>query len=612
MKGFFYLVGTSLMLLLVFYLAAWILPLDLETKKENITLYDINQNIIYESNFKKNSNWAPLDEIPEWIQEIVVEIEDKRFYQHVGFDPIRIVKAVISNIKAMDIVEGGSTISQQMAKNLFLTNTQTFSRKIEELFYAAQMEMQYDKSVILEGYLNTIYYGHGIYGITSASQFFFGKPLEQCSLAQVVLLTGIPNGPSLYSPFINYEASKQRQELLLSVLYNAQIIDDAQYQQALTEELQLIEPDYQSQQADYYIQAVLDELNTLDLEWQGGHIYTYYDASVQSALDASFNKASLTDGLEASAIVIQPFSGNILALVGGSDYTVTQYNRSLYSKRQVASSIKPLLYYSALQSGFTPSTTFLSTPTTFQIDEKTSYAPTNYNDNYPNREISMINAIALSDNIYAVKTHLFLGMDTLANSLKAFHINAQPLPSLALGSIELSLLELGTIYNTFASMGYYYEPSFISRIVSRYGNDLYVRDSQKTRMLNSDITLVLNQMLTATYDPRNKTVTFPTMHGYAPIVKTAIKSGTSDFDSLVVGYNPEYTIAVWCGFDDARLLDKQYYTVSKQIYRDTFNTLYIDKKEAPWYSISEKMEAKTVDPISGEESLIGSTYWFLK
>lgn len=605
--------------LFLFYTIAAFTPLELDSKKERFTIYDINNNILYETNFKKELTWTPIEEIPEKVQQAVVAVEDKRFYQHHGFDVIRIVKALISNFAEGRIVEGGSTITQQMAKNLFLSNEQTFTRKLEELFYAARLEMQYDKEAILEGYLNTLYYGHGVYGIKEAADFFFGCTMDELDNAQLAMLIGIPNGPSLYSPLINEENAKQRQSVILEVMKNAGLINETEMLAAKAESLFYNEDHQENTNASYYIQAVIDEVNAMISRGEislkeGGNIYTYYDPEVQKKLVESFrNHVDLNDELETSAIITQPFTGNILAIQGGKDYTITQYNRSIYAHRQVASTIKPLLYYTALESGFTPSTTFMSTPTTFQIDEQSEYAPTNYNELYPNREISMINAIAMSDNIYAVKTHLFLGMDTLDNALKAFGINnSQAVPSLALGTVDMSLLELSTVYNTFASCGLYIQPAMISTITNNYNNVIYERNMETKRLMNLDSVLMINQMLTATFDIKNKTVNFPTMYGSEPKVQVGAKSGTSEADSLVIGFNPDYTIAVWSGFDDSRYLDKEYYNITKRIFQSTFNSLYEGEETAAWYQMTNTLTERRVDPITGKDSLLGSVYWFKK
>lgn len=619
MKKFFKFIITGCLLvvffILIFYSCAFFIPLDIENRKENLTLYDQNKTVIYESNFKKELSWNELEEVPVHVRDMLISIEDQHFYHHLGFDPMRILKALITNILEWDIVQGGSTISQQMAKNLFLDQSQSVSRKLKELFYAVQMEMQYDKDTILEYYINTLYYGHGVYGLVNASEFFFGHSLDECSIAQIAMLIAIPNGPSLYSPLINEEYANQRKDLILSLLYQRNIMDDISYKSALDEELTYIHNITDDKDA-YYIQGVLDELKVLSESYSfsldhGVHVLTYLEPDIQNILHESIQKNQPLDELEVSAVILKPFSNAIVAIQGGKDHTISEFNRVLYAKRQAASTIKPLLYYTALSSGFEPSTTFLSTKTTFKIDETTSYAPTNYNDLYPSREISMINAIAMSDNIYAVKTHLFLGMDTLSQSLEAFGIEAQPYPSLALGSIDISLLDLTKIYNTFASLGYYYVPSFIEAVYSESGEVLYETDTQKKRYLNQDTTLILNQMLTSTFDIKNKTVSFPTMYGYKPKVMTAAKSGTSDSDSWVIGFNPQYTIGVWCGFDDSRFLDKTYYTVSKHIYQDTFNLLYPDSISI-WYEKSNDIKEMTVDPITGKNSLLGSRYWFKK
>ncbi len=619
MKTFLKITGIiafiGLTALILIYTYAFLHPLKLDEQRSNITIYDVNGNVMYESNFMKNMTWTDISEIPQIIQDSFVSVEDKRFYNHVGFDPIRMGKAVLSNLRSKDIIEGGSTITQQYAKNLFLTNEQTWSRKIQEFFYAARLEMQYGKDEILEGYLNTIYFGHGVYGIKSAASYFFGKEMQDLSIAQLAMLIGIPNGPSIYSPYISMENAVERQHLILQVLEHNGIITEEEKNNAMQEKITLVNHENDQQGYDeYYINAVIQDLsNRSDIDMSGTlHVYTYYDSNVQNSLQKAISAAiPAEEELEVSAVVLQPFTGSIMAIAGGKDYTISQYNRALNSQRQVASTIKPLLYYTALLQGFTPSSTFISQPTTFRLEDNTEYAPENYNSKYPNREISMINAISMSDNIYAVKTHLFLGTATLHQALLDFGITqSQQNPSEALGTVNMSILELSKIYNTFASEGLYIEPAFISRITD--GEDiLYERKINPKRLLERNETLILSQMLTATYDSKNMTFSYPTMAGYAPDIKVAVKSGTSDWDALVVGYTPEYTVGIWNGFDDNRELSKEYYDVGKVIFKSTFNSLY-ENKSGVWYQPSEDILVKMVDPISGEERADGSEYWYLK
>lgn len=616
-KVVFFIVFLGLSALLTIYTYAYFDTLDISETRKSITIYDHDGNVLYESNFKKNMEWTPLADIPERIQKAFVSVEDKRFYFHAGFDPIRIAKAVKNNMSQGEVVEGGSTITQQYAKNLFLTNEQTMSRKIQEFFYATRLEMQYSKGEILEGYLNTLYYGHGIYGIRNAARFFFDRELDQLDIAQTAMLIGIPNGPSLYSPYLHPDYAKNRQELILSILLHNDVITEKEYDTAIKEELKYA--DHEKQPAiygneEYFITAVLNQLDQKGLLDKSNtlHVMTGYDPKVQNALMQAIQQGmDNTDDLECAAIVLEPYTSHVLAIAGGKDYTLSQYNRALYAQRQVASTIKPLLYYNALQQGFTPSSTFISQPTSFHVGNQ-EYEPQNYENRYPYREISMINAIAMSDNIYAVKTHLFLGTGTLHQSLLDFGIRqSEENPSEALGTVNMSVYELGNIYNTFASEGLYHEPSLIQRVDDGNGKVLYEEDTQNKRLLDRDTTLILNQMLTATYDLRNRTTAYPTMSGYAPNTKVAVKSGTSEWDGWVVGFNPQYTVAVWTGFDDNRPLEKAYYAPAKDIFKKTFDSLF-PEGDGPWYALSDALEARLVEPISGQNSANGSLYWFKK
>lgn len=616
-KIVFLIIFLVLSALLTVYTYAYFDRLDISETRKSITIYDQDGNVLYESNFKKNMEWTPLSDIPEKIQAAFVSVEDKRFYFHAGFDPIRIAKALKNNMSQGTIVEGGSTITQQYAKNLFLTNEQTLSRKVQEFFYATRLEMQYSKGEILEGYLNTLYFGHGVYGVRNAAHFFFDRELNQLDIAQIAMLIGIPNGPALYSPYLHPDYAKARQELILSVLLHNDVINEKEYDAAIKEELSYA--DHEKQPAiygneEYFITAVLNQLDQEHLLDKSNtlHVMTSYDPDVQSALMQAIQQGMDQSGeLECAAIVFEPYTAHVLAIAGGKDYTQSQYNRALYAKRQVASTIKPLLYYNALRQGFTPATTFISQPTSFHVNDQ-EYEPQNYDNRYPYREISMVNAIAMSDNIYAVKTHLFLGTGTLHQSLLDFGIEqSEENPSEALGTVNMSVYELGNIYNTFASEGLTHEPSFIQRVDDGNGKVLYEENTQNKRLLDRDTTLVLNQMLTATYDLRNRTTSYPTMAGFSPKTKVAVKSGTSEWDGWVVGFNPQYTVAVWTGFDDNRKLEKDYYTIAKDIFKQTFDSLY-PNGDGPWYAPSDALEARLIDPISGQASANGSLYWFLK
>ena len=599
--------------ILLIYTYALIAPLSLSEQRHHITLYDRNGDILYESNFGEDMEWTDLEDIPQQVQDAFVAVEDRRFYLHMGVDPIRIVSALRNNMHS-DTLQGGSTITQQYAKNLFLTNEQTLQRKIEEFFYAVRLEMHYSKADILEGYLNTLYFGHGIYGISEASSYYFGKDMDELSAGELAMLVGVVNGPGAFSPYLHYENAISRQQTVLQVLKDEQVIDEAAYEEAMNEELVILDHRDDEQEDDiraYYIDAVLAELSAMNLTKDQLDVYTYFAPQASRALYLSLQENLGSDSeMQAAAVILEPFTDHILAMAGGKSYTESQYNRALHAERQIASTIKPLLDYCALQQGFTPSTTFISQPTTFQLGDNETYAPGNYGDQYPYREISMINAIGMSDNIYAVKTHLFLGTQTLQHALAQYGITADDNASLALGTVSLNVCELASIYNSFASEGLYPQPQLISGIRSKE-TWIMQDETQMKQLLKRDETLMLSQLLTATYDPKNITYAYPSMLGSAPDVPTAVKSGTSDWDSLCAGYNPQYTLVIWSGYDDNRTLEKADMSHARKIFQATFDRLY-EGREGPWYERPDTLEERRVDPVSGEPSSQGSVYWYKK
>ena len=318
-KLVFGMIFALLTLIVCVYAYALFNRLPLDEQRKNITIYDVNGDIIYESNFKKNMQWTSIDDIPEFVQDAFVSVEDQRFYYHAGFDPVRITKALGTNLIHGDIRQGGSTITQQYAKNLFLTNEQTLSRKVQEFFYAARLEMQYSKKDILEGYLNTVYFGHGVYGVNAAAEYFFDKKLNQLSIAETAMLIGIPNGPSIYSPFLHKDNAIKREHLILEVLKNNDVITSKQYEAAKKEKLKLSTNVNISTYGidEYYIDAVIQELSKLNIDLNREiHVHTYYDPKVQMQLSNAVTKhVDLSSELEVAGIITQPFTGNVMAMV---------------------------------------------------------------------------------------------------------------------------------------------------------------------------------------------------------------------------------------------------------------------------------------------------------
>ena len=588
------------------YIYCLITPKIEINESQSFYLYDQNEQLV----FQTNDDWIPLDKISKNLIDATISTEDKYFYKHIGFDYLRIVKAMATNIVNGDKSEGASTITQQYARNLFLNFDKTWKRKIDEAILAFELEVHYTKDEILEGYLNTINYG-GVYGIENASQYYFGKSASDLSLAEASMLAGIPQSPSNYSPVKNYNLARERQKLVLTMMKNNKVITEEEYNTAISTELKIIgkAKDNSLTSINYYKDAVMNELESLKqipsslIETGGLRIYTTLDISAQEDLEnAVHSYINDETKIETAAIMMDPNTGGIMALIGGNNYSKSQYNRAINSKRQVGSTMKPLLYYTALENGFTASSSFTSEKTTFTFAGDKTYSPKNYNDTYANGPISMAAAISYSDNIYAVKTHLFLGENMLVDTAKRIGItsNLTAIPSLALGTEEISLLEMVTGYSSFANLGYKVEPHFIKKIEDNKGNILYENKEEKELVLNSSLTYILNEMLTYTYNQNFIDYNYPTLISLLPDIthKYAIKSGTTDTDLWIMGYTNNVVLGIWNGYDDNSKISSTDYSYHKNIWIDTMENYFKDH-EAKWFDIPDNIVGVLVNPITG-------------
>ena len=572
-------------------------------------LYTINNELYFQGSGEKE--WVNINKISPNIINATINIEDKKFYQHHGFDILRITKAFFNNIKAGKIVEGASTITQQYAKNLYLDFDKTLKRKIDELWYTIQIETHYSKDDILEGYLNTINYGHGIYGIKNASKFYFNKDPIDLSLKEACILANIPKSPNNYSPINNYELSNKRAEKALKSLLKDKIITKDEYDNAINEEIKIYGKKEKINLSTlmYYQDAVFKELKTLKgipstyLESGGLKIYTNLDLEAQTSLEEAINSNIKNDELQVNSIMIKPDDGKIIALVGGRDYNKSTYNRSLYSKRQVGSTIKPILYYTALQNGFTASSSFLSEKTTFNLPNNILYSPKNYGDLYGNKAISMATAIALSDNIYAIKTHLFLGEKAMINTAYRMGIKTklEEIASLPLGTNELNIIEITNAYATLASGGIKHEPYFINKVMDMNDNIIYEHKKNDEIVLDYDKVFILNNLLSLTYDYDMIDYAYPTNISINALLtnKYAIKSGSTKTDNWVIGYNKNAVTSVWVGYDDNKDLETNDYKYVKKIWANTMEK-YLKDKDNTWYEKPNNVVGVFVNPITGE------------
>ena len=608
LKGIFKLSIFIILLILLTYLGIFIyakVSPKLPIKSANsYYMYDMEDKLFNGT----NDDWVKLDDISPYLIDATISAEDKNFYKHNGFDILRIIKAMYTNIINKDNLQGASTITQQFAKNLFLTFDKTWNRKIIEAILTIRLEAHYDKKTILEGYLNTINYG-GVFGINNASRYYFNKEAKDLNLEEATILAGIPKSPSNYSPLSNYDNSKKRQKTILNLMVKNKYITDKEADDAYKKELifKSSEETEESTISKYFEDAVMSELKNIDtipsslIETGGLKIYTTFDSNANNILNKNISKYITDDNLEIASVLVDPENGEVKAIAGGKDYKKSEYNRVTQSIRQVGSTIKPILYYAALENGFTPSSQFTSEKTTFNLEDKKTYSPKNYNDIYANKPISMPTAIAYSDNIYAIKTHIFLGEDTLVNTAKKIGINnLKKNISSALGTDEVNILDMIEAYSTFANLGYSVKPHFIRKVLDMDGNVLYKYKSDKLEVLDKSTTFILNELLTSSYDSNLLDYNTPTCLMIAPKMsrKYAIKTGTTDTDHLIFGYNKKAILGIWMGYDDNSPVDVKVGNSMKHLWIDTMEEYQKDDNDT-WYNVPDNVEGVIINPITG-------------
>ena len=591
-KIFIFTFFSIIIIILSLYAYAFITPkFNINTSK-SITYYDKYGNDLFQE--REKNDYVELSNINDYVKNAIVSIEDKNFYNHKGFDYLRIAKAMFVNIKSKKIKEGASTISQQYIKNLYLTFDKTWERKIQEALLTLELETHYSKNEILEGYLNTIDFGAGNYGIKEASKYYFNKEPKDLTLAEASIIVGIPKNPSYYNPVTHYKNAKDRQKDVLSSMVKNKLITTDDMNKAYDEELKFYGKNDKVELSSiyYYKDAVLKELSNIKeipsslLDMEGLKIYTNLDKDVQKNLENNVDREMKDTTLQVASVVIMPTNGKIVALIGGKDYSVSQYNRAYSSKRQVGSTIKPFLYYSALENGFTPSSTFLSERTTFNLGD-TMYSPRNAGNIYANKNISMLSAIAYSDNIYAMKTHLFLGTDMLSKTIKRVGIKTEVKEnaSSALGTTEINMIDFSNGFITLANEGKHESPHLIEKVTDNTGKILYEYKYNEDYVLNKKYVYILNNLLTSTYNYSLINYTSPTLVSIGNELKGkyAAKSGSTSTDYWTVGYNKDYLMIVWAGNDDNTDVKSKDSKITKKIWAKTITSIKDNKNE--WYDM---------------------------
>ncbi len=604
------------------YLYAYLSPKMAIRTNGKFFFYDNENKLVYQGS--SSSEWVNIEDISDNLKNAVVSVEDKNFYKHQGFDYLRIAKAMINNIKSKSLLEGASTISQQYVKNMYLSFDKTWSRKIEEAMLTLELEVHYSKDEILEGYLNTINFGQGNYGIQNASLYYFDKDASDLTLEEACILAAIPKSPEYYNPVANYDKSISRAKIVASTMVKNGYITEEEKNKMFASPIEIHQKREQNnlETLMYYQDAVLSELKTIPnipdslVDAGGLKIYTTLDIETQTNLENAMKSNMKDDATQVAMIYIDPKTGGVSGLIGGRSYAKSQYNRATQSKRQVGSTMKPFLYYTALANGLTMASTFRSEATTFNLSNDKTYSPKNYNNLYANKNISMAAAVAYSDNVYAVKTHIFLGEEALVKTMETIGLKEKlsPIPSLALGTIEISMLDFANAYTAFASGGYKRETHFIKKVEDMNGNTIYEYRPKNELVLNHNYVYILNEMLTNSYNSEFIDYNSPTAISLKGRLtkKYAIKTGTTDFDHWIVGYNPDALLITWTG-DDNNKNTAGYSKITKNIWADAIEASLLDKEES-WYEKPENVIGLPLTPVTGEYVTKGKNamYYFVK
>lgn len=504
-----------------------------------------------------------LDMISWKFQKAILATEDSRFFQHHGIDPTAFLRAMFVNFKKGRLVQGGSTITQQLAKNLFFSFDKSWVRKFKELLIAFQIETSFSKEAILEAYSNLVYFGNGAYGVEKASNIYFGKRAKKLTLLQAAMLAGVIRSPNNFNPFNNKELSMKRAKTVLTRMVSEGFIDKNQKEHALSSELGLIKKRTKYNNNHYFVDAVLEELNSIygpELVSSGGvRIFTTLDSKLQkSAEEAALHHLKFLDKrliqrdkkLQTAVVTIDNKSGAVLVMVGGTSYEKSQFNRALSANRMVGSSFKPFVYMSAMQNlGYHPGTVLVDEPMLFELPHNKKWEPANFNDEYMG-PVVLKKALAKSLNIISAKLIFKVKPAEVVKTARKFGFYS-PLRenfSLALGATGASPLELASAYSTIANLGVHIDPFYVSKIEDYQGNVLYEHFIENEKRFEPEAIYPLLDMMQGVMNDGSGRV-IRRMGFKHP---AAGKTGTTNAfrDAWFTGFTKDLTTSVWVGYDD--------------------------------------------------------------
>ena len=535
-------------------------------------IYDENDEPITEFHVERRI-FVTLAQMPPTLKEAVIATEDARFYSHFGVDPMGIARAVYQNFRRGRIVEGGSTITQQLAKVLFLTPDRSLDRKLKEAVLAVELERRYSKDRILEMYLNQIYFGHGAFGVEAASRTFFGKGVSDLAPAECALLAGLPKAPTTYSPFEHPEAAMRRRAIVLTRMVDTGVIKPKEAKHLSGTNLGLVPPERRRTTGQYYLEYVLQYLEAqfgADLVFKGGlHVYTTLSPMLQLKAESSLReglralqtrRASAADKdappperPEGALLALEPQTGYIRAMVGGYDFFKSEFNRAVQARRQPGSAFKPFVYMAALESGQTPASVVDDSPIQYPLAGGKIWRPDNYDRKFRG-PITYQQALEESINVAAIRVQERTGIRRTVDIARRLGVDSplQENLSIALGTSDLTLLELTSAYGALANQGMWIRPTAIRYILDAQHKLLEENVPQGRQALPPDLAYVITHMMEGTVE-----------RGTGQAAKAlgrpvAAKTGTTNdySNAWFIGFTPTLATGVWVGYDRPRSLGK--------------------------------------------------------
>jgi 1A family penicillin-binding protein len=527
-------------------------------------IYDRNNVLLYEIYSSENRTPVKLSNIPNHISQATIAIEDKDFFKHAGISPISgILRALKDTYKTQEL-QGGSTITQQLVKSALLTPERTIQRKFKEMILAIWAERIYSKEEILEMYLNQVPYGGSSYGVEEASKTFFGKSAKDINLEEAALLAGLPRAPSIYSPYINPELARQRRDQVLRNMYEQKFITEEEKRKAQSSPLHVIPPrtDIKAPHFVFYAKSELEKQFGIKQVEEGGlRIQTSLDLDIQreaqQIVQEEVEKLQGMNISNAAVLVTNPATGEILAMVGSTDYFKQpsgSYNVTT-ALRQPGSTIKPVMYSLALQNGgYTAATTIDDKPVVYKIEGSEPYKPVNYDNKYRG-PVTLRFALSNSLNIPAVKVLESVGVQNFANHAQRMGIDTWTDPSrfglsLTLGGVEVRMTDMAEAFGVFANMGYRKDLVYLKDVEDRNNDSIYSPNEAKTQVLNEGVAFIISDILS---DNKTREAAFgPNSALVIPDNKVAVKTGTTNDvkDNWTIGFTQEFLVASWVGNND--------------------------------------------------------------